>query len=109
MKRTILLLILGNFLLIGCQVREKEIPVQFEEIQIPDIQSPVQKSENLEQVQEQEQEYTVSPDRLCPFEVEIYPEIIIVGDPLYIRTKLLQTSFSSYKLRVQTHIKRLKS
>ena len=33
----------------------------------------------------QEKEYTlISPESLCPFTVEVYPEVLYVGDPLYV-------------------------
>ena len=119
MRKTILLLLLGCFFLIGCQGREKENTVQEEVIltfaqknenldkvfekentdhdeemsdpfqrtknakQEEGVQSPIQRNENLGQVQEDE--YTRSPSRPCPFEVEIYPASITIGDPLYVR------------------------
>jgi len=36
----------------------------------------------------QGKEYTrISPDNLCPFTVDVYPEELYVGDPLYVRLK----------------------
>jgi len=67
-------------------------------------------------------EYTyVAPEHLCPFTVEIYPEVLLVGDPLYIRMNFRNNTdrdayayarrFSSMEIErffVEFHLKQLR-
>ena len=95
MKRTYILLLLGSVLLLaGCQTREKAEQIQEElSVLIQEKEKPIHvrgKSEPVSIQEEnqapvQEEEYTViSPENLCPFTVEVYPEALTVGDPLYV-------------------------
>jgi len=98
MKRIYLQLFLGSFILItGCQTREQENTDQIQE-EIPIIIHENEKSIYLQGANmpfavqkehaapDQEEDYTaISPESLCPFTVDVYPEVLYVGDPLYIR------------------------
>jgi hypothetical protein len=72
MRQLCLFLFFGSiFFLIGCRVPEKESVVQ-------------PQGECITQFQEKEYT-TVIPEKICPFTVEVYPETLYVGDPLYVR------------------------
>jgi len=80
MKRVYVLLLLGSvIILVGCDVREEKKVFQVrDERTYPVLEkgyTPVQEGDYV----------GGTPENLCPFTVDIYPEVLYVGDPLYVR------------------------
>jgi len=78
MIKQFLLLIVIGIILMGCRAQEVEhVPY------VQDRHTFVQE-EHASCVQEGECT-AIPPENLCPFTVDIYPEVLHVGDPLYVR------------------------
>ena len=79
MTKQFLLLIFMGILLTGCFTQEEKY-------------EPYIQSEHMAHVQDEyafhvpEGEFaTIAPENLCPFTVDVYPNVLHVGDPLYVR------------------------
>ena len=79
-KQFLSLIFVCIFLILGCRTQEEEY--------VPYVQNEhgahVQEEYTFH-VQEGGEYTAVSPENLCPFTVDIYPDVLHVGDPLYVR------------------------